>query len=70
MKRKNSSRKEKTAMDEIRPIARCGNCGEIIFDDNRDIYLDDNEEYFCSLSCALEFHGIRLSEDCMVTNYD
>lgn len=57
-------------MDEKRPIARCENCGEIIFDDNHDIYLNDDGEYFCELSCVLEFYGVRLGEDCMVTNND
>lgn len=53
-------------MDEIRPIARCENCGEIIFENNKDVYINDNGEYFCGLSCVLEFYGVHLSEDCMV----
>lgn len=57
-------------MDKIRPIARCVNCGEIIFDDNKNVYLNDDGEYFCELSCVLEFYGIHLSEDCMVTDYE
>lgn len=57
-------------MDDKRPIARCENCGEIIFDDNRNVYINDDGEYFCGLPCIFEFYGIHLSEDCMVENDD
>ena len=53
-------------MDEVKPIARCENCGEIIYDDNKNVYINDDGEYFCELSCVFEFYGVRLSEDCMV----
>ena len=55
-------------MDDVRPIARCENCGCIIYDDNKNVYVNDNGEYFCELSCVFEFYGIRPSEDCMVTD--
>ena len=57
-------------MDENRAIARCENCGEIIYDDNKNVYVNDDGEYFCDISCVFEFYSIRLSEDCMVTNDD
>ena len=57
-------------MDEIRPVARCENCGEIIYDNNKNVYINDDGEYFCELSCVFEFYGVYLSEDCMVTNDD
>lgn len=55
---------------EVREIARCECCGEIITDDNREVYVNGSGEYFCGLSCVLEFYDIHLSEDCMVTNND
>ena len=56
--------------DESLPIARCEECGEIIFDDNKEVYVNDDGEYFCGLECVLGFYGVHLSEDCMVFNDD
>ena len=49
--------------DEIIPIARCTSCGELIFDDNKDVYINNDGEYFCGIQCVLDFYEIRLSED-------
>lgn len=40
-------------------IARCEECGELIYEDNNDIYVDDEGNYFCSLECALDYYSIR-----------
>ena len=48
----------------VRQIAQCCECEEEIFDDSPDVYIDDEGNYFCSLECALNFYGIRKSEDC------
>ena len=51
---------------ESKPIARCAECGELIYDDSQDVYLDDDYNYFCDLQCALNHYGIHKSEDCYV----
>ena len=56
--------------DESLTIARCEECGAIIFDDNKEVYINDDGEYFCGLECVLDFYGVHLSEDCMVFNDD
>lgn len=45
--------------DEEHAIARCEECGELIYEDNDDIYIDDDGNYFCSLECALDYYSIR-----------
>ena len=52
--------------DEQQPIGRCAECGELIYDDSDEIYLDDEQNYFCGCECAMIFHGIRRAEDCLV----
>ena len=47
-------------------IARCEECGELIYDDSAEIYTDDEGNYFCSLECALHFYGIAKAEECLV----
>lgn len=44
-------------------IARCAECGELIYDDNDDVYVDRDGQYFCKLKCALDYHGIGRTED-------
>ena len=51
-------------LDNVRQIARCSECNEDIFDDSQDVYIDADGNYFCCLECALNFYGIRQSEDC------
>ena len=53
-------------VESVRQIAQCCECSEEIFDDSPDVYIDDDGNYFCSLECALNFYGIRKSEDCLV----
>ena len=49
--------------NEITSIARCASCGELIFEDNKDVYINNDGEYFCGMQCVLDFYEIRLSED-------
>lgn len=50
--------------EQSQPIARCAECGALIYSNSRDIYGDSKDNYFCSLDCAMEFHGIFQSEEC------
>lgn len=52
--------------ENTQPIARCAECGELIYDNSEEVYLDADHNYFCSLSCSLNFYGIHQSEDCLV----
>lgn len=49
--------------DNKHAIARCEECGELIYEDNDDIYIDDDGNYFCSLECALDYYSIRKVDD-------
>lgn len=51
---------------EATPIARCAECGELIYDDSSNVYMDADQNYFCSLECSLNYYGIHQSEDCLV----
>lgn len=51
--------------EEVRSIARCSCCEELIYDDNEEVYMDEYGHYFCCLDCALQHHGIMKSEDYM-----
>lgn len=54
--------------DDSNAIARCEECGELIYEDNDDIYISEDDYFFCCLECALRFYGIHKAEDCMVLN--
>jgi hypothetical protein len=58
--------KEHEYDEAAQPIARCADCGELIYDDSKSIYLDDDGNYFCNLECALNYYGIHQAEDCLV----
>ena len=51
---------------ESTPIARCTDCGELIYDNSASIYMDAEQNYFCSLECSLNYYGIHQAEDCLV----
>lgn len=51
--------------EEVRSIARCAECESTIYDDNEEVYIDGNGNYFCCLDCAMYYHGISKSEDYM-----
>ena len=40
-------------------LARCEECGELICEDNDNVYVDDEGNYFCSLECVLNYYSIR-----------
>lgn len=50
--------------EKSEPIARCEECGALIYANSQDIYADSKDNYFCSLDCAMAFHGIFQSEEC------
>lgn len=50
--------------DDSNAIARCEECGELIYEDNDDVYIDDDGNYFCSLRCALNYYSLRKIDDC------
>lgn len=52
--------------DDVRPIGRCAECGELIYDNSNEIHLDAEQNYFCSLECSMNFYGIHKSEDCLI----
>ena len=52
--------------ERSQPIARCVECGELIYDNSKDIYMDYRGNYFCSLECSLNHYGIHQAEDCLV----
>ena len=52
--------------EKSQPIARCDECGELIYDDSYEIYMDCKGNYFCSLDCSLAHYGIHKAEDCLV----
>ena len=49
--------------EEPNAIGRCAECGQLIYDNNDDVYIDGDGQYFCGLQCALNFHGINKTED-------
>lgn len=51
---------------DYEPIARCEECGELIYDNSEEIYMDANGNYFCSLECCHNFYGIHVAEDCLI----
>jgi formylmethanofuran dehydrogenase subunit E len=45
--------------EEEKSIARCEECGELIYEDNEDAYIDENGNYFCCLQCVLDYYYIK-----------
>ena len=52
--------------EQAQVIGRCAECGELIYDNSGDMYVDDEMNYFCCLECALYAHGIHQPEECLV----
>ena len=50
--------------NDSRQISVCAECGEKIYDDCEDIYVDDELNHFCCIECALRYYSIRKIEDC------
>lgn len=55
--------------DESKAIARCEECGELIYEDNDDVYIDDDGNYFCGLWCALSYYSLRKIDDYLEEDY-
>ena len=49
-------------MDDERVIAHCAECGNDITTNDSEIYVDQNGNYFDSVECVLEHHGITKLE--------
>ena len=49
-------------MDEVRSFGYCENCGEPVTDQDKEHYVDDDGNVFCSCECSLEYHGITKIE--------
>ena len=52
--------------ENLQPIARCAECGALIYENSSEIYMDDRHNYFCCHDCADYYHGIFLAEDCLI----
>lgn len=50
--------------ERAEPIAQCEECGQLIYDDSSEMYMDADNNYFCSLDCALNYYGIHRLNDC------
>ena len=48
--------------DNTRVIGYCAECGLTITDDLKDCHCDEEGNFFDSVECALEHHGIHLME--------
>ena len=51
---------------DCQAIARCEECGELIYDNSEEIYMDGEGNYFCCQDCAMSFYSIHKAEDCYV----
>lgn len=51
---------------DYEPIARCEECGDLIYDNSEEIYMDADGNYFCCRECVDSFYGIHKAEDCLV----
>lgn len=47
---------------ETQPVARCIECGELIYDDNDKTYVNEDGEHFCCLQCTLDHYGVHRIE--------
>jgi len=52
--------------EQVQIIGRCEECGELIFDNSGDIYMDGEGNCFCSLECCHNYYGIHQPEECLV----
>lgn len=52
--------------EQAQVIARCEECGNLIYDDSGEMYMDNEGNYFCCLECALNYYGIHQPEECLV----
>ena len=52
--------------EQAKVIGRCEECGEFIYDDSGEMYVDGEMNYFCCASCAMTYYGIHQPEECLV----
>ena len=51
--------------EQSQPIARCCECQDLIYDNNEEVFIDNNGHYFCCRQCVDAFYGITQIEDYM-----
>lgn len=52
--------------EQAQVIARCEECGALIYDDSGEMYVDGDMNYFCCAPCAMTYYGIHQPEECLV----
>ena len=52
--------------EQAQVIARCEECGNLIYDDSGDMYMDNDGNYFCCQDCAMNFYGLHQPDECLV----
>jgi hypothetical protein len=48
--------------EEARVIGYCAECGHSIYDDNEDVYVDEDGNYFDGADCVMDFYKIHKLE--------
>ena len=52
--------------EQAQVIARCEECGNLIYDNSGEMYTDYENNFFCSLECCHAHYGIHQPEECLV----
>lgn len=52
--------------EQAQVIGRCEECGELIYDNSGDMYVDYENNFFCCQECAMQHYGIHQPEECLV----
>ena len=52
--------------EQAQVIGRCEECGEFIYDNSGEMYVDGEMNYFCSIECCHAYYGIHQPEECLV----
>lgn len=52
--------------EQAQVIARCEMCGELIYDDSGEMWVDFENNFFCCQDCAMNFYGLHQPEECLV----
>lgn len=48
--------------ENVRELGYCNECGDTIFDDMEDIYVNEDGRYFCCIECATSYYGLTKVE--------
>ena len=63
MKKLNGNLRMVKQMNEnVRELGYCSECGETIFDDMEDVYVNEDGRYFCCTECAMAYYGLTKLE--------